>query len=435
VVLYRLLSILALLAYAPYALLRSLAGRRRLGDLRGRLGWTPAPDLSGGIWVHAVSVGEVGVARDLLRTLARLEPGLRLGLSATTAAGRDLAQRIAADTASVFAFPFDLSGPVERALASTRPGLVLLTETEIWPLFLERAGRRGIPVALVNGRVSARSFARYRLAGSFIRRTLSRIAFFAMQSEPDAERIRALGAPPERVRITGNIKYDLPPASPFADAGELQALAGGRPILVAASTGEGEEEIVLRAWRPFAARSLLVLAPRRPERFESVAELIQREGFEVVRRSRHTPAGSAPVTRSPDPMITRCPVYLLDSIGELTSVYGLGAFAFVGGSLIPAGGHNPIEAWAQGLTVATGLHMENFREIARRGEEEGFLSRLGGVSDLQAWIASCLDQPEAARSRGIGARAFVGRNRGAAQATAELVLPLLRDGAAHRAAR
>jgi len=429
--LYRLLSALALLAYAPLALLRSLAGRRRLGDLRGRLGRSGYPDLTGGIWVHAVSVGEVGVARDLLRAVGHLEPGLRLGLSATTEAGRNLAERIASDTASVFAFPFDLSAPVERALSATRPGLILLTETEIWPLFLERAQRRGIPVALVNGRISPRSFARYRIARGFIRRTLARIALFAMQSEPDAERILALGAAPDRVRVTGNVKYDLPAAPPFADAAALEALAGGRQVLVAASTGEGEETLVLTAWRPFAERCLLVLAPRRPERFHAVAELVRREGFDLVRRSRP----SDRISRSPDHPITRLPVYLLDSIGELASAYGLGAFAFVGGSLIPSGGHNPIEAWAHGLPVATGPHMENFREIARRGEDEGFLSRVSGAPELQAWIASCLDQPDSARSHGIRARGFVAKNRGAAAATAELVLPLLRDAAAHRAAR
>ncbi len=429
--LYRLLSILALLAYAPFALLRSLTGRRRLGDLRGRLGSGPYPDLDGGIWVHAVSVGEVGVARDLLRALAQADPRARLGLSSTTAAGRALAQRTAADTASVFAFPFDLAGPVEAALSAVRPGLVLLTETEIWPLFLERADRRGIPVALVNGRISSRSFPRYRAARGFIGRSLSRIALFAMQSEGDAGRILALGAPAERVRVTGNVKYDRPPAPPFADAAAVETLAAGRPVLVAASTGEGEEEIVLKAWRPVASRCLLVLAPRRPERFDAVADLIRREGFDVARRS----GSSQRTTRSPDDPIARSPVYLLDSIGELASAYALGTMAFVGGSLIPAGGHNPIEAWAQGLSVATGPHVENFREIAGHGEREGFLRRVDGVADLAAWIVSCLDQPEEARSRGHRARSFVGRNRGAARATAELVLPLLAAGGVHRAAR
>src|SRR6266542_4158120 len=193
--LYRLLSTVALLIYAPYALVRSWLGRRRLGDLPGRLGRRPYPDLSGGIWVHAVSVGEVGVARSLIGALRRGAGGVRIGLSVTTAAGRELAERVLTETAPVFAFPFDLAGPVESALSGVHPGLVVLTETEIWPLFLERASARGIPVALANGRISPRSFARYRLAGGPVAKALSRISLFAMQTAPDAERIEALGAP------------------------------------------------------------------------------------------------------------------------------------------------------------------------------------------------------------------------------------------------
>ncbi len=431
--LYRPLSILALIAYSPYALLRSLTGRRRLGDVRGRLGKGPYPNLAGGVWIHAVSVGEVGVARNLVGALARQAPDVPLGLSVTTAAGRSLAQRLSVDPTRVFTFPLDLAGPVEAALSAVRPGLVLLTETEIWPLFLSRAGDRGIPVALVNGRLSTRSFRRYRLARRFVAQTLGRISLFAMQSEEDAGRIRALGAPADRVHVTGNIKYDLPTPPPFADAARLKDLAAGNPIVVAASTGAGEETAVLEAWRPLAERSLLVLAPRRPERFEEVAALIERAGFQAVRRSRGSDPGST--TRSPDRPVARSPVYLLDSIGELASLYGEASLAFVGGSLVPTGGHNPIEAWAQGVPVATGPHMEHFREIARRGEDEGFLSPVPDSGGLEAWIASRLADREGTRDRGERARAFVGRNRGAAESTVGLVLPLLRRGGAHRAAR
>ncbi|MET0620863.1 MAG: glycosyltransferase N-terminal domain-containing protein, partial [Thermoanaerobaculia bacterium] len=163
--LYRALAALALTAYAPYAFLRSLTGRRRLGDVRGRLGLSEWPDLAGGVWIHAVSVGEIGVARNLLPELRKRMPGARFGVSVSTAAGRELAERALGREASIYAFPLDLAGPVEKALSETRPGLIVLTETEIWPLFLERAARRGIPVALVNGRISERSFARYRLVG------------------------------------------------------------------------------------------------------------------------------------------------------------------------------------------------------------------------------------------------------------------------------
>lgn len=413
---YRLLSILALLTYFPYALLRSLTGRHRLGDLAGRLGRGPYPDLEGGIWIHSVSVGEVGVARSLMGELARIDPACRLGLSVTTAAGRQLAQESAATGAAVFPFPFDLARPVEKALSHVRPGLVLLTETEIWPLFLDRAAARGIPVALVNGRVSARSYARYRLAGRFFSRVLEKMSLFAMQSAEDAERIRSLGAPRDRVHVTGNIKYDRPAAPAFPDSARLEAAAAARPVVVAASTGEGEEEIVIQAWRAVTPRPLLVIAPRRPERFDDVARLIESRGLRVLRRSSPILTQFS-ILNSPD-------IYLLDSIGELASVYRGARLAFIGGSLVASGGHNPIEAWAEGVPVVTGPHVENFREITAAGSAGGFLRRVRDAEELAAEIQGAIASPAAAEARGEDARRFVAEARGAAQATARLVLAL-----------
>lgn len=416
VLLYRVLSALALLAYSPYALLRSISGRRRLGDVRGRLGRAVYPDLDGGTWIHAVSVGEVGVARSLLSTLARHAPGNRMGLSVTTAAGRQLAHALFAETVPVFPFPLDLAGPVEKALEAVRPGLVLLTETEIWPLFLERAAARAIPVALVNGRVSPRSFRRYSLVRRWLGATLERVAVFAMQGPADAERIVALGAPAGRVRVTGNLKYDMPEAPPFPDAERLKRAAGGRPVFVAASTAEGEEEIVLGAWRGLEPRPLLAFAPRRPERFDSVASLLERAGLCVIRRS--SPDHRSPVA---DP---RSSVYLLDSIGELASLYRETRLAFVGGSLAPQGGHNPIEAWAAGVPVLVGPHTENFRQITAEGELRGFLRRVSTGAALARELARAICDPAAAQEAGERARGFVAENRGAADRTVELLLPL-----------
>lgn len=419
--LYRILSALALLVYSPYALGRSFAGKRRLGDLRGRLGWAPYPDLRGGVWIHSVSVGEVGVARSLIEEIARVDPELRLGLSATTAAGRELAEASAGSRAAVFAFPFDLAGPVERSISRVRPGLVLLTETEIWPLFLERACARGVPVALVNGRVSNRSYARYRLARGFFRRVLANISLFAMQSAEDAERIRSLGAPGDRVHVTGNIKYDRPEAPPFADAARLHASAAGRPIIVAASTGEGEERLVLDAWSGSRRRSFLVIAPRRPERFDEVAKLVESRGLRLVRRSSPVSNPEFPIQNSPD-------VYLLDSIGELSSAYRGAKLAFIGGSFIETGGHNPIEAWAEGVPVLTGPHTENFREITAAGAAGGFLRRVANPAELaNEFQPAILASPDLA-ARGESARRFVAEARGAARATAKLVLPLAHSG-------
>ena len=415
----------ALLAYAPVAWLRSLRGRRRLGDVRGRLGRSAWPDLDGGIWIHAVSVGEVGVARNLVAAIRRSRPGTRIGVSTTTAAGRELAEKTLSRDAAVFAFPFDLAGPVERSLDQTRPGLVLLTETEIWPLFLERAARRCIPVALVNGRISERSFRRYRRVRGFMGRVLSRVALFAMQSPEDARRVVDLGGLPERVHVTGNVKYDLPEPAPFPDAERLRSAAAGRPVVVAGSTAEGEDEIVLEAWSRLSPRPLLLLAPRRPERFDEAARLAESRGLTVFRRSH-------PASRVPDPARVS-DVYILDTIGELASAYREAAVAFVGGSLAPRGGQNPIEAWAAGTLVVAGPHMENFREIAAAGEARGILVRVPDASGLADALAAALG--DAGKTRDLGRRAadFVSESRGAAERTVDAA-PALASPAARRGA-
>ena len=423
--LYRALAALALTAYAPYAFLRSLTGRRRLGDVRGRLGLSEWPDLAGGVWIHAVSVGEIGVARNLLPELRKRMPGARFGVSVSTAAGRVLAERTLGREASIYAFPLDLAGPVEKALSETRPGLIVLTETEIWPLFLERAARRGIPVALVNGRISERSFGRYRLVGRFLAKTLARLSMAAMQSREDVRRLEALGAPPERVQCFGNLKYDLPPPPIFGDADRLSAAAAGRAVFVAGSTGEGEESLVLDAWHGLSPRPLLVIAPRRPERFDEVARLVEARGLCLLRRS--TP----PFNLQPSTFNSPPDVYLLDSIGELASVYRGAALAFAGGSLVPSGGQSPIEAWAAGVAVVAGPHMENFRDAAAQGEALGILDRAANSAALGRRFAESLALPDETARRGAGAARFVAANRGAAAATADALAglaPALADG-------
>lgn len=424
--LYRLLSVLALILYAPYAVLRSVTGRTRIGDVRGKLGLAPYPDLAGGIWVHAVSVGEVSVARNLLEALKNRLPGVPLGLSATTAAGLDAARRFAGPGIEVFSFPLDLAGPVEKALAAVRPGLIVLVETELWPLLLERARTRDVPIALVNGRISDRSFRRYLLLRRWFSRILENVSLFAMQTPEDADRIARLGAPQGRILVTGNIKYDFSPAPPFADAARLTAFAAGRPILVAASTSEGEEQIVLEAWKNLDPRPFLAIAPRRPERFDDVASLVERSGFSLVRRSLPSDASSQ-IQTPPD-------IYLLDSIGELSSLYRQTFLAFLGGSLVPTGGHNPIEAWAQGVAVVVGPNTGNFREITGSGERREILERVADGRELRGAITRSLADPSATALRGEGARRFVSESRGAAALTADSVAKLLSRRPRERAA-
>jgi 3-deoxy-D-manno-octulosonic-acid transferase len=420
--LYRLLAGAALLAYSPVALARSLLGRRRLGDLRGRLGRLPYPGLDGGIWVHAVSVGEVGVASSLLSALARRAPGLRLGLSVTTVAGRDLAARLLPPDVALFSFPFDLAGPVERAFDGVRPALVLLTETELWPLFLDRAAARGIPVALVNGRISERSFPRYRLLRRWFAPAFETVSLYVMQTELDARRVESLGVPAAKIRMKGNVKYDLPPAPPFRDADRLQRIAAGRAVLVAASTAEGEEEAIASAWKRLSPRPLLAVAPRRPERFDEVARRMEASGLRVVRST------------GADPLEDGADVYLLDTIGELASLYLHASLAFVGGSLVRRGGHNPIEAWAAGVPVVVGPHTENFREITERGRDLGILTRVADAEELARALTSELADPARLSTRGAAARRFVASNRGAADATADEVLALVRPAPARSGA-
>ena len=417
---YRILAGTALLAYSPVALVRSITGRRRLGDLRGRLGRLDWPSLAGGIWVHAVSVGEVGVAAALLSALARKAPDRRLGVSVTTEAGRDLAPRVLPPEVAVFAFPLDLARPVERALDEVQPGLVLLTETELWPLFIDRAARRGVPIALVNGRISERSYPRYRMLKRWFSSTLESVSLFVMQSEEDARRIESLGVPPSRIRMKGNLKYDVPPAPPFRDGERLMAAAAGRPIVVAASTAEGEEEAVVDAWKRLTPRPLLAIAPRRPERFEEVAKKIEAAGFSLLRATRGDPA--------------RGDVYLLDTIGELASLYLHAKIAFVGGSLVARGGHNPIEAWSAGVPVLVGPHVENFREIVEKGRSLGIVHRVADAQDLSRALGKRLADPAATAASGAVARKFVAGNRGSADATADEVLTLLSRAPARRGA-
>jgi 3-deoxy-D-manno-octulosonic-acid transferase len=416
--LYRVLAALALAAYAPWALLRRAFGGRRWGDLRGRWSGSPTPDLSGGVWIHAVSVGEVGVAAGLFAALRRRLPQAPIGISVTTAAGREVAERLFAGRAPVFAFPFDLARPVEAALDAARPALVALTETEIWPLFIERAADRGISVALVNGRLSERSFARYRRVRGWLRPTLERFALFAMQSPEDARRIQELGAPAARVRALPNLKFDAASPPELLDAQRLRDAAAGRAILVAGSTGEGEEALVLDAWSRLPERPLLVLAPRRPERFDAVAKLVASRGLSLVRRSSPPSASGLP---PPGPV----DVYLLDTMGELAAAYREATIAFAGGSLVPRGGQSPIEAWAAGVPVLSGPHMENFRAVAAAGEELGILRRAAGVDALASALRDALRDRAATARLGERARRLVDDSRGAAERTADLLAALL----------
>jgi 3-deoxy-D-manno-octulosonic-acid transferase len=412
---YSLLMGFAALLLVPYWLVQGLRHGKYLPNLKERLGFSfPSLDKlpakrPGAIWIHAVSVGEVLSGITLAKRLKAAYPDLPLIVSTTTITGQTLARERLPYADAVIYFPLDWGFCVRRALNAVRPSLVLVLETEIWPNFLRQAGRRRIPVLFVSGRISDRSFARYqsyfRFAGFFLRpflkSALSYPTAFLMQSKKDAERIRTLGAPVERVRVSGNLKYDLelPAPTPLSKWLETEVKRSGRsPVIVAGSVVATEEPLALIAFGTLQGEyrnALLVLAPRKPEHFDAAAEFIHESHRKFIRRSKlPIPAptqspqqsqASAPLGNStiPDDVT----VVLLDSIGELASLYRLADGAFVGGSLVPSGGHNILEPAAFGKIPVFGPSMENFAEIASRFVSAGAAIQVESPEDVGvAWI-------------------------------------------------
>ena len=412
--LYSVLLRLGLLAYMPVFLAR----RRRAGyghDLAQRFG-----RLGDGLpteprcWVHAVSVGESAAAVPLVEAIHRRWPELGIVVSTITPTGARIVRDRLAGTAVHRYFPLDLPGPVRRALDAARPRFFIAIETELWPNFLRALARRRIPSMIANGRISDRSFRRYLRVRWLMRRVLADVSVFAMQSEEDARRILALGAPPSRVVVTGNLKSDLVPEAEPVDAAWRERLGLGATdrLWIAGSTHRGEETIVLDVFLRARARCPglgLLLAPRHPERAGEVEDLVRKRGLVPVRRSR-VPDGHAPGA-----------VVILDTVGELAALYGVAEVVFVGGSLVPIGGHNVLEPAMRGKPVLYGPHTSNFREGAERLQRSG-----GGIVvkdglELERELSLLLEDPDLARRTGDAARAAFAGRQGAVHATLELI--------------
>jgi 3-deoxy-D-manno-octulosonic-acid transferase len=362
---YNLALLAALVVGAPWWLWRMATTHKYREGLAERLGTVPARFAALGreqplIWLHAVSVGEVLAASRLIDELDRAFPEHRLVISTTTRTGQELArERFGRDR--VFYCPLDLPWAVRVYLKALQPRLLILAETEFWPNLLSGCFRRGIPVAVVNARISDRSWPRYRLLRRLWRPFLSRLSRVLAQSETDAERLKTIGCLPERVSVTGNLKFDVRAVEEAEATRQMKALAHDLRLVVAGSTLEGEEAALLEAWPKLLEADpqlALVLAPRHPERFEVVAALLDNSGFPWVKRSDWS--SQAAGTLKP---LNPSQIVLLDTIGELASVYSLAAVAFIGGSLIPAGGHNPLEPAQFGVPVVMGPHYANFRAI------------------------------------------------------------------------
>jgi 3-deoxy-D-manno-octulosonic-acid transferase len=416
----RLYSLLLYLAL-PFLLIRlawrgrrAPAYRERWGE---RLGFYGDRSLTASIWIHAVSVGEVQAAQSLIQYFLDRYPDTDVMVTTTTPTGSERLTSLFEDKVRHVYTPFDLTPIMNRFLDAVRPGLAVIMETEIWPNMLRACEKRGIPVVLANARLSARSAQGYARLGKFTRETLGRLAAIAAQSAADAARFRALGAPAEKVQVTGSIKFDVRrPGSLIEQAEALRRVWDiRRPVWVAASTHEGEEELVLAAHRDILAhlpRALLVLVPRHPERFERVGALAQRQGFAVARRSNS------------DSCSEKISMYLGDTMGELPVFLAAADAAFIGGSLVPIGGHNLLEAAAVGVPVAVGPHVFNFAQITELLVEEGAAVQIADGKELAACMREWLSDAAARARIGEQGRRVVQENQGALQRLLDLLARL-----------
>ena len=425
--LYSVVTLLAFVALSPYFLYQALRHNKYVGSLGQRFGSLPVSfnlDADESIWVHAVSVGELLSVRPLVSELRRRYPSLRLFISTTTLSGQQLAKRSHLDVDGVFYFPFDWTFTVRRTLAIVRPRLFVMVENEIWPNLLRECRRRGIKTMVVNGRISYRSFPRYRVIRPFFRRVLADVDRFCVQGDETSRRLRQLGADPARITITGSLKFDALETAVVPGRGPGRVLrffriAPHRLVLVAGSTQRGEEEAVVRAFNqlrstPAGANALLVIAARHPERFGEVERLCRQEGLSTIRRSE--------LAIDAEP---RADAVILDTIGELAPLYQIATAVFVGGSLVPAGGHNLLEPAAYGKPIIVGPHTENFAEIVEAFLANGAAIRVQSPRELEQTVVSLMGDPVRRARLGAAARALVEANRGARDRTLTVVSALL----------
>ncbi len=431
-VLYDLLMLLALVAASPYYLYKMIRESKYRAGLRQRFGFYSESlrrDLSKGdwIWIHAVSLGEVNAVIPLVRELRRLAPGYRIALSTVTDTGQHQAGKSGLADA-VFYLPLDIGFLVGRLLGVFKPSVLVIAETEIWPRLIDKATKTGIPVALVNGRISDRSFPRYRRARALMRRVFARMTLIGVQSDRDAERVRHLGAPQERISVLGNLKFDA------VDTGRVDGnaideirrcfgLLGSEKVIVGGSTWPGEEEVLARGylrWLDADPSVRLLIAPRHVKRVGEIEEMLRSNGLSWRKRREPGVFGSDAQGRPP--------VLILDTHGELSRVYNLAWAVFVGKSLSEHGGQNPLEPAGQGRPVFFGPNMENFAEISRLLLDEKAARMVRAPDELIRTIEKLLADPEELERMGERAREVVYSNRGVAARTAEEIIRLIQSG-------
>jgi 3-deoxy-D-manno-octulosonic-acid transferase len=420
--LYNILVYLLLIPFAFYWLIRGLGNRTYLDGLGQRFGFG-FPRLQDCIWIHAVSVGEVQAAVPLIRSLQKRYPGQSVLVTTVTPTGAARIRAQFGDSVTHSYVPFEFPGAIRRFFAAVNPRVAMIMETEIWPNLYRGCGVRKIPLILVSARISPKSLPGYRRLMPLIRQTLSHGIIIAAQSQVDADRFAELGASSVRTWVTGNIKFDIELDAALGEQGSLlrRNLFGTRPVWIAASTHDGEEQQVLDAHRQLLETYpdlLLLLVPRHPERFGTVHELVAREGFSVILRTADMACESA------------TEVFLVDTMGEVPLFYATSDLSFVGGSLVPIGGHNLLEPAAQGLPIITGPHLFNAQDIADKFVRSDACRVVSNAAELATTVASLLSDPDAARAVGENAFAVLKTNRGALQRLLVLVAPLLTKDAA-----
>ncbi|HSP16839.1 MAG TPA: 3-deoxy-D-manno-octulosonic acid transferase [Thermoanaerobaculia bacterium] len=415
--LYEVLLYLVFLITLPFFLFTGFLRGKYLANFPARMGLYRTRQREHDLWIHAVSVGETLAARSVIAEIHRLRPGTSIVMTTTTITGQAQARRLYPD-ATVTYFPFDFSFAVRRFLAHHKPRVFATMETEIWPNVTRLARARGMKLILANGRISDRSFPRYRAFRRIVGRILRNYDSILVREQTDRERFIAIGAPAGLVEVTGNVKFDYEPdGTPLESAPELESLIANRKVLILGSTMEGEDEALLPELERFIRErdAFVVIAPRKPERFEQVAGLLDTTSLRYVRRSA---MGSRPKPALHD-------ILLVDTFGELARMYRYATLAFVGGSIAPTGGHNPIEPAAAGVPVCFGPHMTNFREIATSFLEAGAAKETGSAAEVIAFAERMFDREEEQRAWGERAKAVVQRNRGASERTARRIVEML----------
>jgi 3-deoxy-D-manno-octulosonic-acid transferase len=423
--LYNFLLTLLLIATIPYFLFRSLLSKRFRKALPQRLGFFESPSFQRPIWVHAASVGEVFCSIPLLKKIKNEFPHSRIVLTTMTSTGNKTAKSYLPETDQVLFVPIDHPLIIRRTIKKIQPGLLLIAETELWPNLLRSCGKKGIPIILFNGRISQRSFRRYFRFRFFFKECLKYISLFLMQTEEDRKRIIKIGGESQKTRAVGNLKFDQPFPSFTPETRnkitKTLGLSGKENVLIAGSTHSGEEEILVTFFKELKKKDpnlLLILAPRHLQRLEEVERILKKEALSWLRKTSLPIGAGRSDQEHPE-------VILLDTMGELMGIYSLGTLVFVGGSLVPIGGHNPLEPLFFKKCVLFGPHMFNFLEISTRLIEDEGAIQVSGKEDLFSQLKRLLFDEVARKEVGEKGHQFLQKHQGATDRMFEEIRPFL----------